>query len=55
MNIVLPDMTPLEADLTYPEHPVKILYQKGRVTAQNYQVLQGAMEQPYRRRSHLEE
>jgi hypothetical protein len=27
VNVVLPDMTPLEADLTYPEHPIKILDQ----------------------------
>jgi hypothetical protein len=26
------DVTPLEADLTYPEHPVKILDQKDHVT-----------------------
>jgi hypothetical protein len=32
MNIVLPEMAPLEADLAYPEHPVKILDQKNRVT-----------------------
>jgi hypothetical protein len=28
VDVVLPDMAPLETDLTYPEHPVKILYQK---------------------------
>jgi hypothetical protein len=32
MDIVLPDLAPLEADLTYHEHPVKILDQKDRVT-----------------------
>jgi hypothetical protein len=32
MDVVLPEVTPLEADLTYPEHPVKILDQKDRVT-----------------------
>jgi hypothetical protein len=32
MEIVLPEVTPLEADLTYPEHPIKILDQKSRVT-----------------------
>jgi hypothetical protein len=32
MDVVLPDVTLLEADLTYPEHPVKILDQKDRVT-----------------------
>jgi hypothetical protein len=26
MDIVLPEVTPLEADLTYREHPIKILY-----------------------------
>jgi hypothetical protein len=28
----LPEVTPLEVDLSYPEHPVKILNQKDRVT-----------------------
>jgi hypothetical protein len=32
MDDVMPDMTPLEADLTYPEHPVKILDQNDCVT-----------------------
>jgi hypothetical protein len=32
MDVVLPDVTPLEADLIYPEHPIKILDQKDRVT-----------------------
>jgi hypothetical protein len=32
VDVVLPDVTPLEADLTYPEHPIKILDQKCRVT-----------------------
>jgi hypothetical protein len=32
MDVVLPEVTPLEADLTYPEHPIKILDQKDRVT-----------------------
>jgi hypothetical protein len=32
MDVVLPDVTPLEADLIYPEHPVKILDQKDCVT-----------------------
>jgi hypothetical protein len=31
MDVVLPDVTPLEADLTYPVHPIKILYQKDHV------------------------
>jgi hypothetical protein len=28
----LPKMAPLKADLTYPEHPIKILDQKSHVT-----------------------
>jgi hypothetical protein len=32
VNIVLPEVTPLEADLSYLEHPIKILDQKDRVT-----------------------
>jgi hypothetical protein len=28
MDVVLPEVTPLEADLSYPEHPVKVLDQK---------------------------
>jgi hypothetical protein len=28
MDVVLPDVTPLKADLTYPKHPTKILDQK---------------------------
>jgi hypothetical protein len=32
MDVVLPKVAPLEADLTYPEHPVKILDQKDCVT-----------------------
>jgi hypothetical protein len=32
VNIVLPEVTPLEADLSYPEHPIKFLDQKDRVT-----------------------
>jgi hypothetical protein len=31
VDIVLPEVTPLEADLSYPEHPIKILDQKDRV------------------------
>jgi hypothetical protein len=30
--VVLPEVTPLDANLTYPEHPIKILDQKDRVT-----------------------
>jgi hypothetical protein len=30
--VVLLDVTPLEADLSYPEHPIKILDQNYRVT-----------------------
>jgi hypothetical protein len=32
MNIVLPEVAPLETDLAYPEHPIKILDQKSHVT-----------------------
>jgi hypothetical protein len=32
VDVVLLEVTPLEADLTYPEHPIKILDQKARVT-----------------------
>jgi hypothetical protein len=32
VDIVLPEVTPLEADLSYPEHPIKVLNQKDRVT-----------------------
>jgi hypothetical protein len=32
MDIVLPEVTPLEADLSYPKHPIKVLNQKDRVT-----------------------
>jgi hypothetical protein len=32
MDVVLPEVAPLEMDLTYPEHPIKILDHKSRVT-----------------------
>jgi hypothetical protein len=32
VDVVLPEVAPLEMDLTYPEHPFKILDQKSRVT-----------------------
>jgi hypothetical protein len=32
MDVVLPEVTPLEADLPYPEHPIKVLDQKDCVT-----------------------
>jgi hypothetical protein len=28
VDIVLPEVTPLELDFTYPEHPIKILDEK---------------------------
>jgi hypothetical protein len=31
MDVVLPEVTPLEADLLYPEHPIKVLAQKDHV------------------------
>jgi hypothetical protein len=32
VDLVLPEVTPFEVDLTYPEHPIKILDQKDHVT-----------------------
>jgi hypothetical protein len=32
VDIMLPEVTPLEADLSYPEHSIKVLDQKDRVT-----------------------
>jgi hypothetical protein len=32
VNVVLPEVTPFEVDLSYPEHPIKILDQKDCVT-----------------------
>jgi hypothetical protein len=32
MDVVLPEVAPLETDLTYPEYPIKILDQKSHVT-----------------------
>jgi hypothetical protein len=32
MDVVLPEVAPLETDLIYLEHPIKILDQKSRVT-----------------------
>jgi hypothetical protein len=32
VDVVFPEVTPLEADLSYPEHPIKVLDQKDRVT-----------------------
>jgi hypothetical protein len=31
-DVVSPEVAPLKADLTYPEHPIKILDQKACVT-----------------------
>jgi hypothetical protein len=31
-DVVLPEVTPLEADLSYPEHPIKVLDQKDHFT-----------------------
>jgi hypothetical protein len=45
MDIVLPEVTPLKANLSYPEHPIKVLNQKDRVTRHKNQVLQNPMEQ----------
>jgi hypothetical protein len=32
VDVILPEVTPLEADLTYLEHPIKVFDQKDRVT-----------------------
>jgi hypothetical protein len=32
MNVILPKVAPLETDLTYPKHPIKIFEQKSHVT-----------------------
>jgi hypothetical protein len=32
VDIVLPEVTPLKADLSYPKHPIKVLDQKDHVT-----------------------
>jgi hypothetical protein len=32
VDVVLPEVTPLEADLSSPEHPIKVLDQKDHVT-----------------------
>jgi hypothetical protein len=32
VDVVLPEVAPLDTDLTYPERPIKILDQKSRVT-----------------------
>jgi hypothetical protein len=34
VDVVLSEVAPLESDLTYPEHPIKILDQKSHVTRQ---------------------
>jgi hypothetical protein len=46
VDVMLPEVTPLEADLSYPKHPIKVLDQKDRVTRRKHnQVLQDTMEQ----------
>jgi hypothetical protein len=32
VDVMLPEVTPLKADLSYSEHPIKVLDQKDRVT-----------------------
>jgi hypothetical protein len=39
MHLVLPEVTPLKADLSYPEHPIKILDQKDHVTRRKVPIL----------------
>jgi hypothetical protein len=53
VDVVLPEVAPLETDLTYPEHPIKILDQESCHKAQDDQVLQDPMEQPHGRRSNM--
>jgi hypothetical protein len=55
VDVVLPGVTVLKADLTYPEHSIKILDQKSHVCyeEQDDQVLQDSMEKPYCRRSNM--
>jgi hypothetical protein len=50
VDVVLPEVAPLEMDLTYPDHPIKILDQKSRVTRRK-------MIKFYKiqRRNHMEE
>jgi hypothetical protein len=44
-DVVLPEVAPLEADLSNHEHPTKILDKRDRVTRHKHnQVLQGTME-----------
>jgi hypothetical protein len=31
VDVMLPEVTPLEADLSYPKHPIKVFDQKDRV------------------------
>jgi hypothetical protein len=46
VDVVLPKMTPLEADLSYPKHPIRIFDRKDRVTRRKHnQVLQDTMDQ----------
>jgi hypothetical protein len=35
VDVVLPEVAPLETDLTYPKHPIKMLNKKSRVTRHN--------------------
>jgi hypothetical protein len=54
VDVVLPEVAPLETDLTYAEHPIKILDQKESChKAQDDQVLQNPMDQPHGRRSNM--
>jgi hypothetical protein len=32
VDMVVPEVTPLEVDLTYPKHPIKVMDKKERVT-----------------------
>jgi hypothetical protein len=54
VDLVLQEVTPLEADLTYPEHPIKILDQKDRVTrSKTIKLFKVQIEQSYHRTSYM--
>jgi hypothetical protein len=38
VDVLLPEVTPVKTDLTYPEHPIKILDQKSYVNVKFYKV-----------------
>jgi hypothetical protein len=46
MDVMLPEVTLLEANLSYPEHPIKVLDKKDRVTRRKTIKFFKIMEQP---------